>query len=203
MFDKNSLRIAHKARLKRQTNLAGTRAVLKAKKLIFSLIKGKKAPKVLLFAPLAYEPDILKLRRTLSTKAQLFLPFMLDKSLKIVKLRLPLKKDRFNVRQAMDSNAYIPHLDLALIPVIGVDVNMGRIGHGFGFYDRFFAGFKRLKTIIFISSQDLFVNAKVCDPHDIRGDFYISPKNIRTNYDRNHRSGGHWSHRRRGRLWSS
>ena len=34
MFDKNSLRIAHKARLKRQTNLAGTRAVLKAKKLI-------------------------------------------------------------------------------------------------------------------------------------------------------------------------
>ena len=58
MFDKNSLRIAHKARLKRQTNLVGTRAVLKAKKLIFSLIKGKKAPKVLLFAPLAYEPDI-------------------------------------------------------------------------------------------------------------------------------------------------
>ena len=86
MFDKNSLRIAHKARLKRQTNLAGKKAVLKAKKLIFSLIKGKKAPKVLLFAPLAYEPDILKLRRTLSTKTQLFLPFMLDKSLKIVKL---------------------------------------------------------------------------------------------------------------------
>ena len=87
---------------------------------------------MLLFAPLAYEPDILKLRRTLSTKAQLFLPFMLDKSLKIVKLRLPLKKDRFNVRQAMDSNAYIPHLDLALIPVIvNADVRLaqGSGGH--------------------------------------------------------------------------
>lgn len=204
MFDKNSLRIAHKARLKTHSNLAGTKAVLKAKKLIFSLIKGKKAPKILLFTPLSYEPDILKLRRALGAKkSELFLPFMLDKSLKIVKLRLPFKKDRFNVRQAMNSNAYIPHLDIALIPVIGVDANMGRIGHGFGFYDRFFAGFKRLKTIIFISSQDLFVNAVVCEPHDIKGDFYITPKCIRTNYDRNHRSAGHWGHRRRGRLWSS
>ena len=183
MLDKSSTRILNKNKLKFRSNLKGKIACLKALK----LIKARKFKNILLYAPLSYEPDILAFRRILSNKGvKLFLPFMLDKSLKIVKLRLPFFKGRFNVRQAADSKAITPKLDAALIPVIGVDNKMRRIGHGQGFYDRFFATLNYKPCVIFISSQDLFVNSSICDPYDIIGDFYVTPKNSRTNYDRNH-----------------
>lgn len=196
MLDKTQIRISHKARLaKLPPSTLKTSGKASAKRAIF-LLKKLKVKNVLLYAPLPYEPEILAFRKDLSSKGiKLFLPFMVDKSLKMVKLRLPFFKGRFNVRQAAPSNAYIPRLDAALIPVIGVDADLARIGHGMGFYDRFFASLKHLPKIIFISSQDFFVNAKICEPHDIKGDFYVSPKNIRTNHDRNHRSGGY------RRLW--
>ena len=183
MLDKSAARILNKSKLKSCSNLKGKIACLKALK----LIKSKKFKNILLYAPLSYEPDILVFRRQFSSKGvKLFLPFMLDKSLKIVKLRLPFFKGRFNVRQAADSKALTPKLDAAVIPVIGVDKAMRRIGHGAGFYDRFFATLNYKPCVIFISSQDLFVNSSLCEPHDITGDFYITPKNLRTNYDRNH-----------------
>lgn len=191
MLDKTQIRNLNKARLaKLPQSTLKTSGKASAKK-AFLLLKKLKVKNVLLYAPLAYEPEILVFRRHLSSMGiKLFLPFMVDKSLKMVKLRLPFLKGRFNVRQAAPSNAKTPHLDAALIPVIGVDADLARIGHGMGFYDRFFASLKYIPKIIFISSQDFFVNAKICAPHDIRGDFYVSPKNIRTNHDRNHRSSG-------------
>lgn len=178
MLDKNSFRICAKNKLK-------TSKFYKAKCVHYSIlsalkyiIKSKKAKNILLYIPMDYEVDVLRLRRDLSKNANIFVPFMLDKSLKIVKLRLPFKKVKFNIFQANNSLGHTPRIDLAIIPVVGVDANMARIGQGKGFYDRFFACLNYKPCVIFVSILDVFINRKICATHDVRGDFYITPYKI-------------------------
>ncbi len=138
------------------------------------LVKNYRAKNILIYTPLSYEINLLKFRKEFQKNLNLFVPFMQDKSLKIVKLRLPLHKKRFGV--------YEPHIsfltskiDLAVIPVIAVDKNLKRVGHGKGFYDMFFAELSYKVPLIFVSSLDLYFAKALCEKHDIRADFYINP----------------------------
>ncbi|MBK1971609.1 5-formyltetrahydrofolate cyclo-ligase [Campylobacter sp. TTU-622] len=139
------------------------------------IIKKNKAKKILLFIPLKYEPNLFKFRRLLSKNCELFVPFMQDKSLKIVKLRLPLKKKKYEVFEPNDSFFKVKKIDLAIIPVIAVDKNLKRIGHGKGFYDRFFYDLNYKPLTIFVQSVNMFNNKNITDFYDIQGDFYINP----------------------------
>jgi 5-formyltetrahydrofolate cyclo-ligase len=100
---------------------------------------------------------------------------MVDKSLKMVKLRLPLFVSKFGIKEARDSNAYKKKIDMAIVPVIAVDTNMARVGHGAGFYDRFFDSLGYRPVVVFVSIKDMYINDKICDAHDICADFYITP----------------------------
>ncbi|TKX32764.1 5-formyltetrahydrofolate cyclo-ligase [Campylobacter aviculae] len=165
----------------------------------FKLIKKFKARKILIFIPLDYEPNLIKFRHLFSKKCTLFVPFMQDKSLKIVKLRLPFVKKRFGILEPMDSFLKTK-IDLAIIPVIGIDRDLKRIGHGQGFYDRFFGNLNYKPYIIFTQSIHAFSERKITQKHDVSGEFYINPyrkyyrkesKNDRTNnciYSRYNRS---------------
>lgn len=203
MLDKSTFRSYAKNKLK--TNSQAKCASYKSLKALKQIIKAKKAKNILLYIPLNYEVDVLRLRRTLSKDTNIFVPFMLDESLKIVKLRLPFLKGKFNISQAMDSMAHTPRIDLAVVPAIGVDANMARIGHGMGFYDRFFSSLNYIPCIIFISALDLFVKLRLCAPHDIRGDFYVTPRRSYKGIinDRNHSWGLLASSGRRCRLYGS
>ncbi|TKX31763.1 5-formyltetrahydrofolate cyclo-ligase [Campylobacter estrildidarum] len=140
----------------------------------FKLIKKFKTKKVLIFIPLSYEPNLIKFRHLFSKKCILFAPFMQDKSLKIVKLRLPFIKKRFGVLEPMNSFLEIK-IDLAIVPVIGIDRDLKRIGHGQGFYDRFFENLSYKPYIIFTQSIDAFSEKNITEKHDIMGEFYINP----------------------------
>jgi len=141
---------------------------------VFKIIKLKKAKKILLYIPLAYEPNLTRFRRILSKNCTIFVPFMQDESLKMVKLRLPFEKKAFGVREPR--NSYLKaDIDLAVVPVVGVDKELRRIGHGKGFYDRFFAGVKKKISIIFTQSIHAFCDEKLSQNHDIKADFYITP----------------------------
>ncbi|MFX3626796.1 5-formyltetrahydrofolate cyclo-ligase [Campylobacter sp. LH-2024] len=140
----------------------------------FYIIKKLKAKKILIFIPLAYEPNLVKFRHLLSKKCILFVPFMQDKSLKIVKLRLPFIKKRFGILEPMNSFLETK-IDLAIVPVIGIDKNLKRIGHGQGFYDRFFANLHYKPNIIFTQSIHALSEKKITQNHDIMGEFYINP----------------------------
>lgn len=156
---------------------------------IFNLIKASKAKNILLYIPMSYEVDILKLRPKLRNY-NLFVPLMVNKSLKMVKLRLPFIPKKYGVKEARNSLLYFNKIDLAIVPVIGVDANLARIGHGMGFYDRFFDSLSYKPKIIFVQIENLFTNANICDYHDIKADFYINPTKlyIRSKNDRNYLS---------------
>ncbi|TQR33059.1 5-formyltetrahydrofolate cyclo-ligase [Campylobacter sp. MIT 99-7217] len=172
-MDKENFRKEQKQRLK---NHAQKRFHFDFKiyKEITKIIKNTKSKNILIFIPLPYEPNLLRFRKNLSKNCILFVPFMQDKSLKMVKLRMPFKKGDFGVRQCANSFAKVK-IDLAVVPVIGVDKNFKRIGHGKGFYDRFFAELSYEVKIIFIQSIDALTNQSLTQDHDIKADFYINP----------------------------
>ena len=63
---------------------------------------------------------------------------MVGLSLEMVRLRLPFLTYKFNCQAAIWQKMNNVKLDMAVVPAIGVDGAMARIGHGKGFYDRFF-----------------------------------------------------------------
>lgn len=172
-MQKQEFRQRQKLRLKQQEFVAFKRDFAVFKECLF-WIKKFKAKRILLYHALAYEPNLLRFRRKLSKNYELFVPFMQDKSLKIVKYRLPLFKKRFGVLEPRNSflNAKI---DLAIVPVIGVDRNFKRIGHGQGFYDRFFGNLKQKPLIIFVQSINALSWENLTQEHDVVGEFYLNP----------------------------
>ncbi|MCX2682545.1 5-formyltetrahydrofolate cyclo-ligase [Campylobacter sp. MIT 21-1685] len=166
----------------------------------FKLIKKSKIKNILLFIPLVYEPNLLKFRKVLNQNYKLFVPFMQDKSLKIVKLRLPFIKKRFGVLESNNSFLKVV-IDVAIVPVIGIDKNFKRIGHGQGFYDRFFSELTYKPVIIFTQSIDSLSEKTLSQQHDIVGDFYINPHKKYYKKENTNVNNGR-SYRRYSRHWN-
>lgn len=164
------------------------------------LIKITNSKKILFFMPLDHEPNLLILRRKFARNHRVFIPFMLDVSFEMVKLKGPFKISNFKVRESCGQNYKFEKIDMAVVPVIGVDGNMARIGHGKGYYDIFFDKLKYRPIIVFMQIKDLFSKEIISQKHDIRCDFYITPRKnylIRGKYDRDYcrirsRCGGNW-----------
>ncbi|MBZ7986547.1 5-formyltetrahydrofolate cyclo-ligase [Campylobacter canadensis] len=133
---------------------------------------NKKLKNILLYIPLKKEVNLLKFKRKLS-KYQLFSPIMLeDGKLKIVKLRYPLVQKKFKVKESISKRA-INKIDLAIIPSLGVDCNLRRIGFGKGYYDKTFTNYNNL-LIIFIQNKQSLVDFKICSKQDLQADIYIT-----------------------------
>ena len=192
MDTKESFRKAQKKALLAQQKAKFTRnfAVFKE---VWRIICAKKAKNILLYLPLPYEVNLTRFRNKFAKKCKIFVPFMQDKSLKMVKLRMPFYKRQFGVYEP--ANSFVSaKIELAIVPVLGVDGDLKRIGHGFGFYDRFFNNLNYEPKLCFVSAHKAFCKQKFSDKHDIQADFYINPyekffyrkKNARS-YNRSYR----------------
>lgn len=174
-FDKQTYRKIAKSILKKESKRVASSYKNRLNLDIIKLIRFYNVKNLLIFTPMPTEPNLIMLRRKLAKKCTIFVPFMVDKSLKMVKLRLPLFVSKFGIKEARDSNAYKKKIDMAIVPVIAVDTNMARVGHGAGFYDRFFDSLGYRPVVVFVSIKDMYINDKICDAHDICADFYITP----------------------------
>lgn len=174
-FDKQTYRKIAKSALKKESKRVASSYKNRLNSDIIKLIGFYNVKNLLIFTPMPTEPNLIMLRRKLAKKCTIFVPFMVDKSLKMVKLRLPLFVSKFGIKEARDSNAYKKKIDMAIVPVIAVDTNMARVGHGAGFYDRFFDSLGYRPVVVFVSIKDMYINDKICDAHDICADFYITP----------------------------
>jgi 5-formyltetrahydrofolate cyclo-ligase len=127
---------------------------------------------VMLYIPLQTEVDIMPLIKRLRAKGvQLYVPFMVDKSFRLVKYRLPLQIKKFGIKEPKISKLKIREIDLAIVPIIGIDKDFKRVGFGKGMYDRFFEkNSKYIKHTIFIQ-RDLYVcSSIVTNSYDISAD---------------------------------
>lgn len=144
-------------------------------KKIEKFIKNSKAKNILLYIPLGIEVDIRPLINNLrKNRKNVYVPFIELDSFKIVKYRLPLHKKRFGIKEPNNSFLKPNTIDVAIVPVVGIDVLNKRIGYGKGMYDRFFERLTYKPTIVF--TQLVLCKSKMIlsDNYDIKADYIIT-----------------------------
>ncbi|MGE0052235.1 MAG: 5-formyltetrahydrofolate cyclo-ligase [Arcobacter sp.] len=139
-------------------------------------IKKSESKNILLYIPLGIEVDIKPLIVTLRKmkSKNVYVPFMQGDSFKIVKFRLPLYKKKFAIKEPNNSFLKPNKIDIAIVPVVGIDAVNKRIGYGKGMYDRFFDRLDYKPTIIF--TQLILCKSKkiLSDNYDIQADYIIT-----------------------------
>ena len=133
---------------------------------------------VLFYMPLPFEVDVRALLNKNRKIRKCYVPFMVEESFKMVRYRLPLKRGNFGVYEPKDSLLTIKNVDVAIVPVVGVDADARRVGFGKGMYDRFFAQLKTKPITIFVQLDACVCKEKITDYYDVQADLYITPKTI-------------------------
>ena len=144
-------------------------------KKLSDLLASHQFKSILFYYPLQNEADIRKTLQKMRKKKRVFLPFMQGKSFKMVPFRLPLKKKKFGIFEAGNTLRDIRKIDIAIVPVVGVDGSMQRVGFGKGMYDRFFEKLQKRPYTVFIQPEFCYTKEKICDAYDITGDVIITP----------------------------
>ncbi len=139
-------------------------------------LKNTKGKNILFYYPMANEVNILKVLKKLRQTNNILLPFMVGKSFKVVPYRLPIYASRFGIFEAKNSIKKIQNIDIAIVPVVGIDSNLQRVGFGKGMYDRFFSRLKKKPYTIFIQPELCFSKEKVCDDYDVNCDLMLTSK---------------------------
>jgi len=144
-------------------------------KQLYNIAKNYK--NILFFIPLKNEPDIKWVIRKLKREnKQIFVPFMEDLSFKMVKYTLPLQKKKFSILEPLNKNKTLSKIDLAIVPVVGIDKSFRRVGFGKGMYDRFFAKLGYKPKIVFVQLRPCISEEILTNDFDIKADEYISFK---------------------------
>ncbi len=144
---------------------------------ILGRIRGQK---ILVYWPFGFEVDIRKTIFKLRAKNLFYLPFMEGESFKMVPLRLPLERKAFGIYEPRNSRLKIKNINIAIVPVVGVDVTGARIGFGKGMYDRFFPTLKTKPFTIFVQRYPCVSSLSLCDDYDVIGDVLITPDGVRS-----------------------
>ena len=139
-----------------------------------SIIRISGAKNILLYIPLEMEVDITLLITELKKKKIVYVQFMEDDIFKIVKYRLPLHKKKFNIKEPTNSFLKPNKIDLAVVPIVGIDALNKRIGFGKGMYDRFFYRLKYRPKIVFIQLELCKSKEILSDNYDIEADYIIT-----------------------------
>lgn len=144
-------------------------------KKIEKFIKDSKAKNILMYIPLDIEVDVRTLINSLRRdRKNVYVPFVQADSFKIVKYRLPLHKKRFGIKEPNNSFLKPNIIDVAVVPIVGVDALNKRIGYGKGMYDRFFYRLNYKPTIIFTQLVLCKSNSILSDSYDIKADYIIT-----------------------------
>ncbi len=172
---KREFRTSCMKRLKFESRFSKVKNDKKIVNNLYKLILKLKVRKVLLYVPLSLEVDvnplINKLRRI--KNIDVYVPFMFEDSFKIVKYRLPLKRKKFGIYEPNNS-FFKGKIDLAIVPIVGLDVLNKRIGFGKGMYDRFFHRLK-YKPITVFTQRKLCKTSEILSNHyDIEADYIIT-----------------------------
>ncbi len=139
-------------------------------------LRGIKNKKILFYYPLPFEANVLKTLVKMRHYCDIYVPFMEGESFKMVPFRLPLTEKKFGIFEAGNTLKNIEKIDIAIVPAVGVDGNLQRVGFGKGMYDRFFAKLKKKPYTIFVQSELCYTKKFICDSYDVSCDLLLTPK---------------------------
>ncbi len=139
-----------------------------------NFINRSKAKNILLYIPLGIEVNVNPLINKLRKNKNVYVPYMEGDSFKIIKYRLPLQKKKFGIKEPNNSFLRAKKIDLAIVPVVGVDAIGKRIGFGKGMYDRFFDRLSYKPTLVFTQLVLCKSDKVLSESYDIQADYIIT-----------------------------
>jgi len=143
---------------------------------ILQIIDLHKAKNILLYIPLSAEVDVKPLIKLLRKRkdTKIYVPYMKDDSFIPVEFRYPLKVKRFGIKESPYSTCYKKKIDLAIVPIVGVDPTFRRVGFGAGMYDRFYDRLDYRPITIFTQLKLCIAKEIITSSHDIEPDYIIT-----------------------------
>jgi 5-formyltetrahydrofolate cyclo-ligase len=90
----------------------------------------------------------------------------------------PLKINKFGIPEPISSKIYYP--EILLVPLVGYDDSLNRLGYGGGFYDRYIEKIEKNKKVIKIGLAFSYQKIKTVpvNQYDKKLDFIITEKEI-------------------------
>ena len=90
----------------------------------------------------------------------------------------PLKINKYGIPEPVSSKLYYP--DILLVPLVGYDNNLNRLGYGGGFYDRYIEKIEKIKKIVKIGLAFSYQKIKSVpiNKYDKKLDFIVTEKEI-------------------------
>ena len=90
----------------------------------------------------------------------------------------PLKVNKFGIPEPVSSKILYP--DILLVPLVGYDKNLNRLGYGGGFYDRYIEKIEKIKKVTKIGLAFSYqkITSIPINQYDKKLDFIITEKEI-------------------------
>ena len=132
------------------------------------------------YYPFNYELDILNILETLEKKKYIISLPKIAKNNKMNffkwSFKEPLKINKFGIPETTSNKKINPNI--LLIPLVGFDDKLNRLGYGGGYYDRYLSKIEDHKKIIKIGVGFSFQKIKniPINKHDIKLDYIITEK---------------------------
>ena len=134
------------------------------------------------YYPSNYEIDDLKILEILEKKNYNILLPVIKKNNKMDFFKWsnddPLKINRYGIPEPVSSKIFYP--DIILVPLVGYDKNLNRLGYGGGFYDRYIEKIEKIKKVIKIGLAFSYqkLESVPINKYDKKLDFIITEKEI-------------------------
>ncbi|QMT98834.1 5-formyltetrahydrofolate cyclo-ligase [Mycoplasma tullyi] len=142
--------------------------------LVYQFIKNKDYQKIGLFSSLSYEFDTSELiNLLLKDNYQIYLPRVDGNEMNFYQIKdLDFSHDiKYQIKQPLDDPQLLNNnLDLFLVPLVGYNSNHLRLGHGKGYYDRFFNNLKYSNCKISVAYDFMLNNQFETQDHDVKID---------------------------------
>ncbi len=142
------------------------------------IIERVKPKTILFYLPMDLEVNLVSLMDRYKKKLKVFVPFIEEESFKMVEYRLPLEKNSFGILEPKAHNLAQKNVDLIIVPIVGIDRNMQRVGFGKGMYDRFYEKLRQKPIVVFVQREACVSPKKLCDSYDIQCNYYVTSKEI-------------------------
>ena len=151
---------------------------------LFKFLKKKKLNSYIIggYYPFNYELDILNILEIFEKKDYTISLPKIAKNNKMDffqwSIKEPLKINKFGIPETISKKKIYPNI--LLIPLVGFDNKLNRLGYGGGYYDRYLSKIKNIKKTVKIGVGFSFQKIKKIpvNNHDIKLDCVITEKNI-------------------------
>ncbi len=149
-------------------------------------IQNRDLKKILVYQSIDNEPSIEQTTELAWQKdIEVYIPKVISKE-KIIINRLrknsSYSKNKFGIKESNDLDTVeLDEIDLAVLPLVGIDINGFRLGYGGGYYDRFFnqeGKLSRKPFIIGVGYAFQVLEVSFAEDHDLKCDSVITEKGV-------------------------